>query len=218
MIIDKEKTNLEANLTPDSTTNANTVKNNSNLDLEKVVRQEQEFKKKELVKRKILWRKSNWKRGSSKEYEYKLINVQRVIKVTKGGRRFSFLAVALAGNKKGKVGFGTGKGTEVVLARKKAFAQAEKNMLELSFVANTIPHTVIGKFCSAKILLKPAAKGTGIIAGGAARLVLELLGINNIRGKSLGSNNKANLIRATFAALKQLRTLEEVQKLRGIIK
>ena len=150
------------------------------------------------------------------ENNQRLLEVKRVTKVTKGGRRFRFFAVALTGNRKGQIGFGTGKGNEVAVAREKAFFQAEKNMITVPFVNGTIPHTTIGRFCGAKIILKPASKGTGILVGGAARTVIELLGITNISGKSLGSNNKMNLIRATLTALKQLRTLNQVLALRDL--
>lgn len=144
------------------------------------------------------------------------MEVKRVTKVTKGGRRFRFFALAIAGDMKGKVGFGTGKGNEVSIARQKAFFQAEKNVLYFPAFLDTIPHEVIGTFCGSKILLKPAAKGTGVVVGGAARLVIELLGITNIRGKSLGSNNPMNLIRATFNALQKLKTFHEIMNARDI--
>ncbi len=189
-----------------------------NLDFNAEIKKEQESKYKEQEKRKILWRKSSWKKRTISKNNYHLIEVKRVIKVTKGGRRFRFFAVALVGDGKNQVGFGTGKANEVVTAKQKAFFQAEKNMISVVSVNGTIPHKVVGKFCGSKIILKPATQGAGILLGSAARMVVKLSGITDISGKSLGSNNKMNLIRATLNALEQLRTREEVLRLRDLSK
>ena len=151
-----------------------------------------------------------------KQYEEEVINIGRVTKVTKGGRHFRFSATVAEGNRKGKIGLGTGKANEVVDAIKKAVQVATKNVVEVSIVdERTIPHEVIGIRGASKIMLKPASKGTGVKAGGPVRKVLELAGVKDILSKSLGSNTKINMAYATLEALKSQRTKEHVAKLRG---
>ena len=149
--------------------------------------------------------------------EEKVINLSRVTKVTKGGRHFRFSATVVVGNRKGLVGMGTGKANEVNDAIAKASKAANKNVTRVALQdARTIPHEATGKVGRAVVLIKPAKEGTGVIAGGPARSVVELAGINNIRTKSLGTNNKQNVVLATIAGLNELKTPEEVAKLRGI--
>jgi len=151
-----------------------------------------------------------------KLYEEEVISIGRVTKVTKGGRHFRFSAVVVVGNKKGKVGLGTGKANEVPDAIKKAVQAATKNVVNVSIVDNrTIPHEAIGVEGASKVMLKPAAKGTGVKAGGPVRSVLEMAGVKDILSKSLGSNTKINMAYATLKALKAQRTVEEVARLRG---
>lgn len=151
-----------------------------------------------------------------KLYEEEVISIGRVTKVTKGGRHFRFSAVVVVGDKKGKVGLGTGKANEVPDAIKKAVQAATKNVTNVSIVDNrTIPHEAIGVQGASKVMLKPAAKGTGVKAGGPVRSVLEMAGIKDILSKSLGSNTKINMAYATLNALKAQKTVEEVARLRG---
>jgi|SaaInlV_150m_DNA_6_1039752.scaffolds.fasta_scaffold40912_2 small subunit ribosomal protein S5 len=140
-----------------------------------------------------------------KEFQEAVIQIDRVTRVVKGGRRLRFRATVCIGNHKGKVGIGMGKSKEVQGAIKKAVAQAKKNMITIQLDQNTVAHDVQSKFKSAKVLIKPASEGTGLIAGGAVRTVLELTGIKNVLTKSLGSNNKINTTKATIEALKMLR-------------
>ena len=149
------------------------------------------------------------------ELKEKVVALNRVTKVVKGGRHMRFSAVVVVGDGNGHVGVGNGKAAEVPEAIKKAIQDAKKNLVEVPIVETTIPHEYIGKFDSAKVMLKPAVVGTGIIAGGSVRPVLELAGYKNIRSKSLGSNNKQNVVFATIDALGQLKSPEEVAKLRG---
>ncbi len=145
----------------------------------------------------------------------KLVDTNRVAKVVKGGRNFSFNATVVVGDKNGNVGVGTGKANEIVYAIKKAKEKAAKNMFSVPIVNGTIPHEIIGRFGASLIMLKPASEGTGVIAGGPARAILEACGIRNILTKSLGSNTPVNVVKATMMGLKQLRTISQVAKLRN---
>ena len=149
------------------------------------------------------------------DLQEKVVTINRVAKVVKGGRTFRFSALVVVGDGQGHVGVGNGKAAEVPDAIKKAIEDAKKNVVEVPIVNNTIPHELIGSFGSGKVLLKPAGEGTGLIAGGAARSVLELAGYKNIRTKNLGSNNPRNAVYATLNALSEMRTAEQVAALRG---
>lgn len=150
------------------------------------------------------------------ELENKMVVLNRVSKTVKGGRIARFAALMVVGDGNGHVGYGLGKAAEVPEAVRKGIEDAKKNMIEVSLKGTTIPHEVLGEFGAGKVLLKPAAPGTGIIAGKTVRAVLELAGIKNIRSKSLRSHNATNVVKATFEALKMLRTAEEVAASRGI--
>ncbi len=150
------------------------------------------------------------------QFEERVVAINRVTKVVKGGRRFRFAALVVIGNKQGQVGFGSGKAAEVPDAIKKAVEDAKSNMITIPIVNNTIPHAITGVYGAGQVFLKPASEGTGIIAGGSVRAVLELAGVHDILSKSIGSSTPINMVRATFAGLKQLRTAEQVAKLRGV--
>ncbi|HEY9678168.1 MAG TPA: 30S ribosomal protein S5 [Drouetiella sp.] len=158
---------------------------------------------------------SNRQREQS-EWEEKIIQVRRVTKVVKGGKKLSFRAVVAVGNGKGQVGIGVGKAAEVISAIQKGVVDARKSMVKVPLVGTTIPHQIYGEQGSSRIMLKPAAKGTGVIAGGAARAILELAGVGDVLSKSLGSRAPLNVARATVDGLERLRTFEESAKLRGI--
>ncbi|MBQ8546123.1 MAG: 30S ribosomal protein S5 [Clostridia bacterium] len=154
--------------------------------------------------------------ASTLDLQEKMVALNRVSKTVKGGRIARFTALMVVGDGNGHVGYGLGKAAEVPDAIRKGIEDAKKNMITVSIKDTTIPHEVIGKFGAGTVLLKPASLGTGIIAGQTVRAVLELAGIKNIRAKSLRSNNKTNVVKATFEGLKQLRSVEEVAKTRGI--
>ncbi|MBP5295269.1 MAG: 30S ribosomal protein S5 [Lachnospiraceae bacterium] len=153
---------------------------------------------------------------SNIEFKENLIDTKSVSKTVKGGRVRRFSALVVVGNGEGLVGYGIGKAAEVPEAIRKAMEAAKRNIIEVPLVGTTIPHEIIGEFGAGKVLLKPAAPGTGIIAGGKMRAVLDMAGIRDIRGKSLRSNNPANVVKATFEALKELRTVDQVALARGI--
>ena len=154
--------------------------------------------------------------ASTLDLKEKLVCVNRVSKTVKGGRIARFAALMIVGDENGHVGYGLGKAAEVPEAIRQGIEDAKKNMITVSLKDTTIPHEVIGEFGAGKVLLKPAAPGTGIIAGKTVRAVVELAGIKNIRAKSLRSNNPANVVKATFEGLTTLRTAEEVAQIRGI--
>ncbi len=152
---------------------------------------------------------------NTSELKEKVVAINRVAKVVKGGRTFRFSAVVVVGDENGHVGVGNGKAAEVPDAIKKAIEDAKKNLVTVPVVGTTIPHEYIGKFGSANVLLKPAEEGTGIIAGGSVRPVLELAGYRNIRTKIIGTNNPRNVVYATIEGLKSMQTVETVAKKRG---
>ena len=160
-------------------------------------------------------RKPRRDRDREKEFEERVVTINRVTKVVKGGRRFRFAALVVIGDKKGRVGFGTGKANEVPDAIKKAIEDAKKNVFNVAIVnGTTIPHEIVGKFGAGEILLRPASEGTGVIAGGAVRDVLELAGFSDILSKCLGSRTPVNMVSATINALQNLKTIEETARLR----
>lgn len=152
------------------------------------------------------------------EFQEKVVSIKRVSRTVKGGRIFKFAVVVIVGNKKGKVGMGTGKSGEIPDAVRKGIENAKKNMKRIALRGTTIPHDIVGEFGAGKVLLKPAPEGTGVIAGGPVRAVVELLGIKDIRTKSIKSNNSINVVRATLDGLEKLRSLETVAAMRGKVK
>lgn len=152
---------------------------------------------------------------NKQELKEKVVSVNRVAKVVKGGRTFRFSVLVVVGDENGSVGVGTGKSSEVPEAIKKATEEARKNLVKVSLVNGTLPHEYTTNFGASKIILKPAVEGTGVIAGGAVRPVLELAGVKNVTAKTLGSRNSRNVVYATLKALKAMRTPEEVAALRG---
>lgn len=151
------------------------------------------------------------------QFEEKVLYINRVAKVVKGGRRFSFAAVVVAGDRQGKVGIGLGKANEVPEAIKKASKQARKNMISVPITseAKSIPHDVLGKFCAGRVLMKPAVEGTGVIASATVRGILEAAGLQNVRTKTLRSRNPHNVVKATMDGLKRLRDINDIAKARG---
>lgn len=149
-----------------------------------------------------------------KEFEERVVTINRVTKVVKGGRRFRFSALVVIGDKKGRVGFGTGKANEVPDAIKKAIEDAKRNVISVPIVGTTIPHIVVGNYGAGEVLLRPATEGTGVIAGGPVRAVLELAGISDVLSKCLGSRTPINVVRATVEGLSGLKTVQSVASLR----
>jgi len=153
--------------------------------------------------------------GQESEFKEKLVAINRVTKVVKGGRNFRFAALVVVGDEKGRVGAGIGKAAEISEAIRKGVDKAKKNLITVPLKGTSIPHDTIGRFGTGKVVLIPAPEGTGVIAGGAARAVLELAGVRDIRTKSYGTNNRINMVKATLEGLKQIRTAEQIARLRG---
>ena len=161
-------------------------------------------------------RKNREKEEKVKEFDERVISISRCSKVVKGGRNFSFRALVAVGDKKGRVGIGFGKANEVADAIRKGTENAKKDLITIPMNGQTITHQIVSKYRSGKVILRPASKGTGMIAGGAMRAVLELAGVNDVLAKSLGSNNPINVVKATMKAITSLRTRQEVLDKRGL--
>ena len=160
-------------------------------------------------------RKPRRDRDREKEFETRVVTINRVTKVVKGGRRFRFAALVVIGDKKGRVGFGTGKANEVPDAIRKAEEDAKKNLFRVPIIGTTIPHEITGVYGAGEVFLRPAGEGTGVIAGGAVHAVLELAGVSDILSKCIGSRTPINMVRATVDALQNLKTVEDIARLRG---
>lgn len=160
-------------------------------------------------------RRNSGHQREESDYEERVIHINRCAKVVKGGRRFSFAAIVVVGNKKGQVGVGLGKAGEVPEAIKKAGKKARKNMIPVALAGDTIPHISLGNYGSSRVLMKPAPAGTGVIASTAIRAILEAAGVQNINAKSIRGENPHNVVRATLKALKQLRSIQDIANGRG---
>lgn len=160
-------------------------------------------------------RRNNRKPVEVKEFDEKIINISRVSKTVKGGRKISFSVMAAVGNKKGKVGIGLGKANGVPEAIKKAITNAKRNMIEARIEGTTLPHNVVGRFAATQVVMRPAMEGTGLKAGSSARDILDLVGVHNVVSKVLGSKNRLNVARATIEGLKELRSAEDIAAMRG---
>ena len=157
----------------------------------------------------------NERAPQEKEFEERVVKINRITKVVKGGRRMRFAALVVVGDKKGRIGFGTGKAKEVPDAIRKATENAQHNLFRVSMVGSTIPHEIVGRYGAGEVVLRPAATGTGVIAGGPVRAVLELAGVTDVISKCLGSRTAINVVRATCDGLKNMTTIENVAALRG---
>ncbi len=157
----------------------------------------------------------NDRNAQEKEFEERVVKINRITKVVKGGRRMRFAALVVVGDKKGRIGFGTGKAKEVPDAIRKATENAQHNLMRVNLVGTTLPHEIVGRYGAGEVVLRPASTGTGVIAGGPVRAVLELAGVTDVISKCLGSRTAINVVRATVEGLKQMTTIEHVSELRG---